>query len=76
MKRFNGRKLKASRLAKGWGIPELVYQIRRLTGISISEAAVRDHEQGRALNPRAQTIAAYAATLGVGIGTFFTGAKR
>lgn len=76
MKHFNGQKLKAARLAKKWDIPGLVYQIRRLTGMSITEATVRDHEEGRTLNPRADTLAAYAAALGVDLGAFFAGLRR
>jgi transcriptional regulator with XRE-family HTH domain len=76
MKHFNGHRLRKARLARGWGIPELVYQVRHRFGIAISERAVRAHEGGTAPNPGAQTIAAYAAALGVEPGAFFTGRTR
>lgn len=76
MKKFNGQRLKAARLAKKWSIPELAYQVRRLLGIHISETAIRAHEGGREFNPRAQTISAYAAALGMEPGDLFGGRVR
>lgn len=76
MKHFNGRRLYMARLVKRWSVPELVYQIRRLTGVRVSAEAIRAHEGGRLRNPGAQILAAYAAALGVEPGAFFTGRQR
>lgn len=69
MTKFDGKRLKRARLAKGWTVPDLVFELAR-KGFRISAPSIQAYENGARV-PGSDKVALLAEIFGLELGYFF-----